>query len=116
MGRPAYPIIGWTNIGKVSDMVKMDGNQLVGFIVPATFVSTAVTFSMATSSSGTFIPIADSGGSTISFTTTTLTAAYYGFSADQQSKFLGAEIIKMNTGTNEAAGIQVRFVVIPRQY
>lgn len=119
MSKPLYPLIGWNNAGTNSNLYKTDGNQVIGFIVPATFVSTSVTFQMITSLASTtavFVPVCDSSGSAISFTTTTATAKYYGFSQDQIAKFTGIEIIKMISGSSEISGVAVQLVVIPRQY
>lgn len=119
MGRPAYPKISWNNTGKTSDPFKLDGNQIIGFFLPATIASTAITFkttpSLATNPV-VWYPVDDSGGSVISFTVNAATAAYYGFSADQQSKFLGVEVLQMNAGTSETAGQNIQLAIIPRQY
>lgn len=114
MGRPAYPTVQWQAAGTTSSMVKCDGNQLIGFITGGTLVSTAITFSMAPSTTATFVPVKDSGGSAISFTVTT--SGYYGFSQDQIAKFTGVEIFKFVGGSSEAAGTTIQPVFIPRQY
>lgn len=118
MGRPAYPQIGWTNAGTTSDLYKLDGNQLVGFITPSNIASSSITFTMVSSLSGTptFIPVADSAGSSISFTVTASTAKYYGFSQDQIAKFTGVEVFKVVGGSSEAQGLVLKLVIIPRQY
>lgn len=120
MSKPAHPLIGWNNAGTTSNLYKMDGNQLVGFILPANTASTSVTFTMAsslsTAANSIFIPVADSSGSAISFTVTASTAKYYGFSQDQIAKFTGIEIIKMVMGSSEAVGFAAQLIIIPRQY
>ena len=71
MSKPSYPVIPWTLSGKVSGQFHLDGNQLVGFVLPATIASTAITFNMATSRDASpivWVPVNDSSGSVISFT------------------------------------------------
>lgn len=117
--RPQYSKIKWTTTGTKSDLMKLDGNQLVGFLLPVTSVSTSFTFNMASttaiaSGSIAWIPVADSSGSVISFTTTTTTAKYYGFSQDQIAKFTGVEIVQMVGGSSEAANQNIQLVFLPR--
>lgn len=115
MSKPVYPYIQWLVTGTKSNILKCDGNQLVGFITPATFSSTAVTFEMTASMiTPIWVPIKDSSGSAISFTVTT--SSYYGFSQDQIAKFLGVEIFRFVGGSSETAGTLIQPILIPRQY
>lgn len=118
MSKPAFPTVAWKATGTSSDIVRCDGNQLVGFVTGATLSSTAMTFSMATTlaSAGnpTFVPVKDSGGSAISFTVAP--SGYYGFSQDQIAKFTGVEAFKFVGGSSEAIGTTIQAVLIPRQY
>lgn len=119
MGRPAYPAVNWQTAGTTSQMVKCDGNQLIGFITGATLVSTTMTFSMVQSAvlaqtASNFLPVKGSAGTAISFTVAP--NGYYGFSADQVNIFTGVEIFKFVGGSSEAAGTSIEAVFIPRQY
>lgn len=117
MGRPAYPTKTWNVAGTDSEIIKLDGNQLIGFITGATLISTTMTFKMAPTlavTSPAFVAVKDSGGSAISFTVTT--SSYYGFSQDQIAKFDGVEIFKFVGGSSEAAGTTIQAVFVPRQY
>lgn len=118
MGRPAYPTVSWKAAGTSSDIAKLDGNQIVGFVTGATLVSTTMTFSMvptlATATNPVFVPVNSSAGTPLSFTVAP--NQYYGFSADQQSQFLGVEVFKFVGGSAEAVGTTIRPVFIPRQY
>lgn len=121
MSRPAISLVPWPNAGKTSAPIKLDGNQVVGFILPATIASTAITFKIATtlnvaSGSPVWIPVNDSSGSVISFTVNAATAGYYGFSQDQIAKFTGCEVLQMNAGTSESANQVIQIVIIPRRY
>lgn len=118
MGRPAYPVASWKAAGTTSDILKCDGNQLAGFITLGTLVSTTMTFQMAPvlaiATNPVFYPVNNSGGTPISFTVAP--NGYYGFTADQQSQFLGVEVFKFVGGSSEAVGTTIRPVFIPRQY
>lgn len=115
MSKPVHPVIQWLITGTKSNILKCDGNQLVGFITPATFSSTAITFEMtATMTSPIWVPVKDSGGSAISFTVTT--SSYYGFSQDQIAKFNGVEVFRFVGGSSETAGTLIQPILIPRPY
>jgi hypothetical protein len=118
MGRPAYSLVPWTTTGTKSAPVKLDGNQVVGFILPATIASTSIKFNAATTlnvaSSVTWYPINDSSGAAVSFTVNAATAGYYGFSQDQIAKFTGAELLQMVAGSSETANQAIYLIIIPR--
>lgn len=119
MARPSYSTIAWPTTGKTSSPFKMDGNQIVGFFLPATIASTAITFKAALTTninSGSIVwyPVCDSSGSAISFTVNAATADYYGFSQDQIAKFSGIELIQMNAGSSETANQSIQLAIIPR--
>lgn len=121
MGRPANATIAWPTTGTKSQAFKLDGNQLVGFYLPVTIASTSITFNAATTinvngASVNWVPIADSSGTTISFTVTASTAKYYGFSQDQIAKFTGVELLQMVAGSSEVANQTIQLVIIPRRY
>ena len=119
MSKPSYPLIGWNNTGTKSNIYKLTGLQVIGFITPATIVSTSITFNIVTSENNNpVVPIlvADSTGSAVSFTTTASKAQYYGFSQDQIAKFTGIELIQMVSGSSEAANSAFQLVLVPRQY
>lgn len=117
--RPALPTIPWTTTGTKSGLFKLDGNQLVGFYLPATIASTSITFNTAlTTSIGSgsivWVPVADSSGATLSFTVTASTAKYYGFSQDQIAKFSGVELLQMVAGSSETANQIIKLAILPR--
>jgi hypothetical protein len=123
--RPAYPTIAWPTTGKTSAPFSLNGNQLVGFIMPSTIASTAVTFNMALNKdisssmlSITWVPVSDaavsSAATTLSFTIASSTARYYGFSQDQICKLSGTEIIQMAANSSETANQSIQLVLLPR--
>lgn len=118
MSRPSYNLVQWTNTGTTSGPIKLAGNQIVGFILPATIASIAFTFNMTittdVASSISWIPVCDSSGSAISFTTTAATAKYYGFSQDQIAKFTGIDLLQMVAGSSETQNQAIYAVLIPR--
>lgn len=119
MSRPAYPTIPWTVTGTKSGPFALDGNQLIGFILPSTIASTSIKFNMATTkniSTGgiVWIPVDDSSGAQLSFTVNASTAAYYGFSQDQIAKFTGVELLQVVAGSSETANQNIQMVIIPR--
>lgn len=118
MARPAYPLVPWPNTGTKSAPINFDGNQLVGFFLPATIASTSIKFNVATTKNVTtsiaWVPVNDSGGSVISFTVNASTAGYYGFSQDQIAKFTGVELLQMVAGSSETANQNIQLAIIPR--
>lgn len=115
--RPSYlpviiPASGTTPVNWAS----LSGQQLVGFIIPASMTSTAITFNMspdlnaATISS---VPVAASSGSTISFTIST-SAIYVGFTNDQFKQFEGVENVKIVCGSTESSARTIYLVTLPR--
>ena len=116
MARPSYTLVPWTKTGTTSGIVNLTGNQLIGFVLPSTIASTAITFNMALAMDkvSTLAPVADSTGNTISFTVTATTFKYYGFSQDQIAKFNGVEILQMVAGSSETLNQSIYLVTIPR--
>lgn len=116
--RPSYLLVPWPTTGTKSQVVKLDGNMLVGFVMPATIASTSLTFNMTSTLSVanqvTWYPVADSSATTISFTLTASTAKYYGFSQDQIAKFTGVEVFQMVAGSSEAANQAIYAILLPR--
>ena len=120
MSKPSYHLVPWTVAGKTSGPMELNGNQIVGFILPSTIASTAITFNTSTSVGSysgtgiTWFPVCDSSGAAVSFTVNASTADYYGFSQDQIAKFTGVENIQMAAGSSEAANQKIYIVMIPR--
>lgn len=112
MTAPGYPLAFWQNAGTTSNVIDLGANQLVGFVTPATFTSTTLTFNAATSFSGTLKAVKDSSGSAISFTVAA--NGYYGFTEDQKIKFEGVRFLQVVGGSSEAQGRLVELCIIPR--
>lgn len=119
--RPSLSLLPWPTTGKTSAPYALDGNQLVGFLMPATIASTAVTFNTSLtkniSSSSLSIgwaPVADSSATTLSFTVTSSTLKYYGFSQDQIAKFSGVELLQMAANSSETANQSIYLALLPR--
>jgi hypothetical protein len=122
--RPAYPTIAWPTTGKNSAPFSLNGNMLVGFIVPATIASTAISFNTALTKdisssmlSIAWVPVKDAAASsatTLSFTIASSTAAYYGFSQDQIQKLSGTEVLQMVANSSETANQSIQLVLLPR--
>lgn len=117
MSRPSYvPAVVPAGGTTPTNWTKMVGQQLVGFIIPANLVSTAITFHMSpdlNASTITDIAVADSSGSAVSFTVST-TALYIGFTQDQTAKFDGIENVKPVCGSTETNGATITLVTVPR--
>ena len=116
--RPAYSTIAWPATGTTSAPFKLNGNQLVGFFLPATIASTTISFKAAptdniASGSIPWYPI-NSSSALISFTVHASTADYYGFSADQMAQFEGVELIQMVAGSSETANQNIMLAILPR--
>ena len=119
MSKPVYPQIKWPQTGTTSGYFTTDGNQVVGFITPATIASTSITFNAAISTQIqpiTWFPVENSASSSITFTTKAATAQYIAFNADQVNQFSGVEAVQMVASSSEVANSAFRLVLIPRQY
>lgn len=114
MSSPNYPKAFWQIAGNNSNVVDLDSQQLIGFVTPGTFASTAVTILAATTIDGTYKTVKITvAGTALSFTTTT--NSWYGFTADIISELQGVRFIKLAGGSSEAAGTTVELCLIPRQ-
>lgn len=112
MSSPNYPAATWNITGTTSAAVKFLGQQLVGFLTPATLSGTTITFTMRDNENDAFIPVKDSSGSAVSFTVAV--SGYYGFTQDQVAKFSGIKEVQVVSGSSEAAGRIVELALIPR--
>jgi len=80
--------------------IDLHGGVLYGIYLPAEFDGTALSFTSAPASDGTFVPVKDSGGSAISFSVTA--SGYYGLKADQVAVLKGCRFLKLVSGTNQS--------------
>lgn len=84
--------------GTDSTEVDLQGMTLCGFYMPAAFTGTAMTFKAASSSGGTFLPVEDGFGVTIS---KTVSASKY-IKVDPVD-FSGVRFLKLVSGSAEGA-------------
>jgi hypothetical protein len=54
--------------GTTSEAIRMDNYAFAGLILPGTLTSTACTFTVSDTATGTFVPLADGAGNHISIT------------------------------------------------
>lgn len=117
MSRPSYLLVPWTISGKNSNPISLDGNLFVGFVVPSTIASSAMTFSMATTKNITnsivWNPVNNSSGA-LSIAISASTSGYYGLTNDQQRTFDGVEIFRMQGSSNEVINQTIYAVLLPR--
>jgi hypothetical protein len=78
--------------------VDLDQYVLVGFETPAAMTGIAITFTVASAPSGTHKALKVSGGTSLSFTT-----AASGYYAVDAANFWGVRILKLVSGSSEAA-------------
>lgn len=114
MSLPNYPKFYWQNAGTASNTLKITGQQLIGFIIPAIFASTTISFKMSVSNNTPlWVPVKNSSG-LISFTVSANTADYYGFTQDQKAAFEGCDLLQILSGSSEVVNTAVQAVTIPR--
>lgn len=81
------------------------GKTLVGVITPSAFTSTAITFTAATISGGTFVPLYDES------TAYSLTVSTSRWHAVKPSAFAGLRYIKLVGGSSEGGDRSLTLVV-----
>lgn len=86
------------NAGQESSVITCGGLVLVGFITPAAFTGTAVTFEMCDTVGGSYIPVTGISGSAISYTVAA--GKYY---AVDPKDFQGINFLKIKSGSAEGA-------------
>ncbi len=96
----AYPTATIASGAASTGEIDHHGGVPYGFFLPAEFDGTALTFTTAPASGGTFVAVKDSSGSAISFTVAA--SGYYGLSADQVAKLKGCRFLKLVSGTNQS--------------
>ncbi len=84
--------------GQTSVVIPLNGLTLVGVMLPAGIVSTALTFTMSDAADGTFVPVYGVSGA-ISYT---ISASKY-FALDPKD-FQGIAFIKLVFGSSETGG------------
>lgn len=102
--------------GTKTPVIKLSGQQIVGFYTPGTLVGTAMTFNMTPDVNANpplTLPVKASSGSALSFTVTT--SSYYGFTVDQMEQFIGVNNIQLVSGSTETTGAIITLALIPRQ-
>jgi hypothetical protein len=94
------------NGGTVSDAIATGGRQLVAIMTPAAFTGTAMTFSVAPSLAGTYLPLKTTAAGTV-YTQTVTTSSYYNIDPQLTN---GAPFIKVTSGSAEGADRSVTLV------
>ena len=84
--------------GTASGAVDLQGLTLCGFIMPATFTGTLVTFTCSDTLAGTYVPVYDATNTQKSVTVSA--SRYY---ALNPSDFAGIRFIKLVSGSAEGA-------------
>lgn len=75
------------------------GLSLCGILIPAAFTGTAITFEMAATLTGTYVPVK----STISGTALSYTVAQGAYYAIDPKDFSGVQFLKIKSGSAEGA-------------
>lgn len=84
--------------GTTSGAVDLRGMTLCGFYMPAAFTGTTITFTAATAEAGTYLPVEDGDGASIS---KTVSASKY-VKVDP-ADFAGIQFLKLVSGSSEGA-------------
>ncbi len=85
--------------GTTSAEIDLSDFDLVGLITPATFDGTTITFTGATTSGGTFYPVAASNAASTAYTVTTTASVLTPINPDI---FAGIRYIKIVCGSSQA--------------
>lgn len=99
--------------GTKSKLLKLSGQQVVGFYTDSAIVGTTITFEMSPNLDAATIlslPVKVTAGTAVSFTVTT--SGYYGFTADQVSQLNGIDILRVVSGSTETAGTTVNLALL----
>lgn len=91
------------NGGTTSGEIDLSSIDIVGFYLPAAFTGTAITFTAAYESGGTFIAVKDGAGNSIS-----KTVAQGQYIKLDPADFAGVLYLKLVSGSAEAAERTVR--------
>lgn len=90
----------------VSQAVNLEGATLCGFILPATFTGTTITFQIADEEGGTYVNLYDKTNTQVSFSVT----QGRGYSVDP-ALFACAQFIKLVSGSTEGADRVIKLLV-----
>lgn len=82
-----------------SAAINCGGMSLVGFIMPAAFTGTAITFEVSNALAGTYVPLYDSSNNPVSMTVA-VSRAY----SVNPALFVGWQYLKLVSGSTELAG------------
>lgn len=85
--------------GTTTAEIDLEGSTLVAIRTPASLASTSITFTVATSSGGTYVPLKDSSGNAISVSTSGTASQHALAPAD----FAGVRYVKAVCGSTETS-------------
>lgn len=88
------------NGASLSNEINIEGYNIVGFIMPATWTAASLSFAAAIDTGGTFVPITDDAAAEVTFTVAAAKAV--GCRADKASALAPWRFIKLQSGTSGA--------------
>lgn len=97
LGQVIYPVASIASSGTTSQALMTNGMSLVGCQIPASFTGTAITFTTATTLSGTYQPLYNSSGQ-VSYT-----VAQGEFIAIKPEDFYGLQFFKIVSNATESS-------------
>lgn len=97
------------NAAATSDAVELNLGQLVGLIFPASMTGTTLTFTMSTSSGGTYVGVKDIGGAA-DYSITVTSSKYVPI---DPRVFCGIRYLKLVSGSNETGAKVITCVFRP---
>lgn len=103
MGVPSYPAAQWPASGTTSSPVPLATRTVCGFYIPSGFSGTTVSFKVCDTLNGTYVPLCDEFGATITYTVAAST-----YCRVKAQDFTGILFIQVVSGTSEAAGREVK--------
>lgn len=95
------------NGATTSGVIDMGGASMAGLIIPASFTGTAISFKISDTFGGTYVPLKNSAGTTVSFTVSSSSAI--GFDPTDFAAFRYFQIVSNNTEVGDKA-----IKIIPR--
>lgn len=96
------------NAGQTSGAISLQGEQVVGLFLPSAFTGTTMTFTACQTEGGTYVPVIDTTGTTV--TITVGTSRYIPLTP---ATFAGIKNLKLVSGTAESAARSIFVVTRP---
>lgn len=103
MTQTSFPQLNWRTSTTTSDAIGLAAITICGFFIPAGWTGTTATFTVCDTIDGTYVPLCDNTGATISYTVAAST-----YCRVSVQDFAGIRYLKMVGGSSQAANTVVK--------